>query len=116
MSSMSHIQSRMRKGQIGAAICSKSMSLPGLSIGENNHNHNKSKTNNKFYIRLDATKEDGRLARLISHQHESENPNLAPKIFMENNTPHLLLFATRDIRSGKKLNSNFQKSIRSDFR
>ena len=69
---------------------------------------NESKTNYKLYIRLDATEEDGRLARLISHQHESEKPNLIPKIFMENNTPHLLLFATRDIHPGKKLNCNLK--------
>lgn len=67
---------------------------------------NESKTNNKLYIRLDATKEDGRLARLIAHQHESENPNLIPKIFLDDNTPHLLLFARRDIKTGKEQNCN----------
>ena len=82
----------------------------GKSIGENNITIIiVSKINNKLHIRIDATKEDDRrMARLISHQHEKENPNLKPKVFMDNNKPHLLLYATRDIKPGKKLNCNLK--------
>ena len=85
------------------------MTLPGKSIGENKHTHNinVSKIVNKSYVRIDATREDGRLGRLIDHNNDCNNPNLVPKIFMENKKPHLLLIATRDIRPGKKFNSNF---------
>ena len=69
---------------------------------------NVSKINQKLFIRIDATTEDGRLGRLINHQPESEKPNLIPKVFMENNRPHLLLVATRDIQPGKKLNCNLK--------
>ncbi len=47
---------------------------------------------------IDATKETGRLGRLVNHS--KKNNNCIVKIFEMNSQPHLILIASQDIRSG----------------
>ncbi|XP_069816934.1 N-lysine methyltransferase KMT5A [Dendropsophus ebraccatus] len=54
---------------------------------------------NKTYC-VDATKETGRLGRLINH---SKNGNCHTKLHDIDNIPHLILIASRDIKAGEEL-------------
>ncbi|KAM3940788.1 N-lysine methyltransferase KMT5A isoform 2-T2 [Leptodactylus fuscus] len=54
---------------------------------------------NKTYC-VDATKETNRLGRLINH---SKNGNCHTKLHDINNVPHLILIASRDIKTGEEL-------------
>ncbi|XP_066509621.1 N-lysine methyltransferase KMT5A-A-like isoform X2 [Hoplias malabaricus] len=49
---------------------------------------------------VDATKESGRLGRLINH---SKNGNCQTRIHDLNGVPHLILVAARDIKTGEEL-------------
>lgn len=53
-----------------------------------------------FYFSVDATKETGRLGRLINH---SKNGNCQTKLHDINGVPHLILIASRNIDEGEEL-------------
>lgn len=55
--------------------------------------------NNKHYC-VDATKESGRLGRLVNH---SKKGNLKTESFAVENKPHLILVARQDIQPGEEL-------------
>ena len=50
---------------------------------------------------VDATKEDGRLGRLVSHS--ALNPNCGTKVEWFDGKPRLLLFAKKDIKESSEL-------------
>ena len=50
---------------------------------------------------MDATKESGRLGRLINHS--TKRNNAITKTVEVNGTPHLYLMASRDIRVGEEV-------------
>lgn len=57
-----------------------------------------------FILSIDATAESGRLGRLINH---SRNGNCCTKAVMVKGNPHLILVASRDIRSGEELSYDY---------
>lgn len=58
---------------------------------------------NKQYC-VDATKETDRLGRLINH---SKKGNLKTRTFLIEESPHLVLFASRDIEPGEELSYDY---------
>ncbi|XP_068128380.1 N-lysine methyltransferase KMT5A-B-like [Hyperolius riggenbachi] len=66
---------------------------------------------NKTYC-VDATKETGRLGRLINH---SKNGNCHTKLHDINNVPHLILVASRDIKAGEELLYDYGDRSRSSI-
>ncbi|XP_068111082.1 N-lysine methyltransferase KMT5A [Hyperolius riggenbachi] len=66
---------------------------------------------NKTYC-VDATKETGRLGRLINH---SKNGNCHTKLHDINNVPHLILIASRDIKAGEELLYDYGDRSRSSI-
>ena len=58
------------------------------------------KANNKQYC-IDATKETGRLGRLVNHSRLA--PNLQTKVVLFRETPRLILIAKRDVKAGEEL-------------
>jgi histone-lysine N-methyltransferase SETD8 len=54
-----------------------------------------------FFGSIDATKETGRLGRLVNHSRLS--PNLRTKTVMLKGKPRLILVAKRDVESGEEL-------------
>lgn len=61
------------------------------------------KYNNKRYC-IDATKESGRLGRLVNH---SKKGNLKTQPIFLQESPHLALFAGRDIEAGEELTYDY---------
>lgn len=57
-----------------------------------------------FSSSIDATKESDRLGRLVNH---SKKGNLKTRTFLVEESPHLVLFADRDIEPGEELSYDY---------
>lgn len=57
-----------------------------------------------FFSSIDATKESDRLGRLVNH---SKKGNLKTRAFLVKESPHLVLFADRDIQPGEELSYDY---------
>ena len=55
---------------------------------------------NIFLLSVDATKETGRMGRLLNH---SKTGNCQTKLHDINGVPHLILVASRDVEEGEEL-------------
>ncbi len=55
----------------------------------------------RFPFSIDATKETGRLGRLVNHSRQ--NPNLQTKVIMIADTPRLILVAKKTVEKGEEL-------------
>ena len=54
-----------------------------------------------MHFSIDATKETGRLGRLVNHSRVT--PNLQTKVIVFRETPRLILIAKRDLKAGEEL-------------
>lgn len=65
------------------------------------------------FCSVDATKDDGRLGRLINHS--KKTPNVVPQVLELNNAPHVYFSALVDIEPGQEILYDYgdrsQKSI-----
>lgn len=53
------------------------------------------------YYSVDATKESGRLGRLLNHS--KTNANVCTRLFPIDNVPHLILVAAKDVSNDEEL-------------
>lgn len=63
-----------------------------------------------FFFRIDASEDDGSMARLINDEHIS--PNASIKVLHEGFAePHLSIFAVNDIKAGEEIRYNYGKNV-----
>lgn len=63
-----------------------------------------------FFLRIDASEDDGSMARLINDEHISPNANI--KVLHEGFAePHLCSFAVTDIKAGEEIRYNYGKNV-----
>lgn len=63
-----------------------------------------------FFLRIDASEDDGSMARLINDEHISPNANI--KVLHEGFAePHLCSFAVNDIKAGEEIRYNYGKNV-----
>ena len=66
-----------------------------------------------IFLSVDATAETPRLGRLINHS--KSQPNCVTRVIPIDDTPHLILVASRDIKSGEELLYDYGDRSRSSL-
>lgn len=63
-----------------------------------------------FFLRIDASEDDGSMARLINDEHINPNANI--KVLQEGLTKsQLCIFAVNDIKAGEEIRYNYGKNV-----
>lgn len=63
-----------------------------------------------LFVRIDASEDDGSMARLVNDEHISPNANM--KVLHEGFAePHLCIFAVNDIKAGEEIRYNYGRNI-----
>ena len=62
-----------------------------------------------YLFRIDASKDDGSLGRLINDCHI--RPNAIPKVITVNKVPHLCIYALQDMDEGEEIRYNYGRNL-----